>query len=162
MNEPQDQLPQDGLYVTTQALPGHEDKVPADTLVHLRHQPTRQLWTLTLPRAAEYHRWIFHEHGFDLDDMTYLLSLKPRPSEGFYILTQGVLLSEERSLETNALVQLSYTVKGMPIIYSSFFENNAIRFADAGYKFAEDILLLLKPAGFEVGIAAPQEERPLH
>lgn len=150
----------DGLYVTTRPLSGHEEHVPAGTLVMFHQQSEQGYPIVTLPRDNHNNRWRFFERGYLVKDTEYLKTLSPRRAEGFYILNRAVHLNTETIIPKRTLVQLSYSRKGTPIVYIGTFEGNTISFPTAGYKFSEQVLGFLTDAGFRA--PTPQSERRLH
>lgn len=160
MSRVKDHFPAPGLYVTTRPLPGHEERLPGGTLVRLGVSVEQELPVLRLPRALEHNRWIFEERGLVVRDQDYLASLAPRAAEGFYILNRTVHITEDTIIPRRTLVQLSYARSGQPILYVGRFEGSTINFPRAGYKFSEDVLRFLDPAGFDA--PEPQRERHLH
>lgn len=155
-----DNFPGPGLYVTTRSMPGHEERVPAGCLVMFRHSGEQGLPVIQLPRALEHNRWVFDERGLIVRDHGFLSSLAPRPAEGFYILNRTVHITEDTIIPRRTLAQLSYSRHGQPILYVGRFEGSTIVFPRAGYKFSEDVLRFLDPAGFDA--PEPQRERHLH
>jgi len=115
---------------------------------------------IQLPTTTENNRWVFDESGILVRDHTFVASLSPRSPEGFYILNRTVHINPETIIPRRTLVQLSYSMTGLPILYVGSFEGNTITFPTAGYKFAEDVLKYLDPAGFRA--PSPQQERQLH
>ena len=150
-----------GLFVTSIPLPGYEEEVPADRLVYLDTQTLRGQAAIRLPDHIDDNRWVFDEHSFPILDADYHKTLKSRPTEGFYILQQGLHLNPETVIPSRALLQLSYSLGGTPILHIGRFEGTSIHFPKVGYKFSEDVLDLLKGAGFHMP-PPPSEARQLH
>jgi hypothetical protein len=150
----------EGLYVTTQPLPGAEQVVGAGQLVWLATPaPGRQV--LRLPARQERNRWTFHERGYVIRSHDYMKTLKHRPMEGFYINTMPFPVTAEWAIPEGCLVALSYSQRGEPILYVARLNAPHIHVPSVGYRFPEGVLAHLKAAGFAFA-PPPMDARPLH
>jgi hypothetical protein len=149
-----------GLYLTTTSLPGHEDRVPAGSLVMFHWHSEQGLPIVTLPRSIVNNRWVFYDRGYLIRDSEYVNTLSPRRTEGYYVLNRAIHVTAENVIPKQTLVQLSYSVQGTPILYVGLFRNNTIVFPAAGYKFSDQIFDFLDEAGFRA--PSPEAERRLH
>lgn len=155
----ENKIPSCGLYITTQPLKGHEDHVPAGRLVLFHGHSKQGLPIVMLPRACENNRWAFYERGYLVRDPQFPSTLKPRRSEGFYVLGQSLHVNDGIVIPRKTLVQLSYSMQGTPILYMGRFEGNTITFPEAGYKFSDDVLDILVDAGFRAPPPVVAERR---
>lgn len=160
VREAVDRIPRPGLFVTQRALPGQEELLPAQRLVQLRTEPDFSQVVLALPKVNRNRRWSFRESGIVVTDLRFLASLEARPAEGYYILSQPLHVTADTILPRRTLVQMTYSLTALPIVYVARFEGSSIVFPNAGYKFSAELLPLLQDAGFLA--PAAQDERQLH
>src|ERR1041384_2676235 len=95
MAGPKNLLPDCGLYLATRPLPGHEEKIPANTLVYFHNHSDSGLPSVLAP-AIEF-------RGPPWAD-----SLKKVPEQGFFTLRKE-LAFDGGKWPKGAFVQLGYT-----------------------------------------------------
>ncbi len=130
------ELPDPGLYRTTQALPGHESEFPAGVLVYLGQHPENGTKFVVRPGRNTNNRWFWGDPTTPLRSPTWAKSLKRLPSEGFYTLPETMNLDGGGRWLQNAIVQLGYNGEGRAIIFVAEQregeESNALFFSDRG------------------------------
>ncbi len=142
-----------GLYRATKALPGHEDAVPAGSLVYFHNHSTNNgpLPSVIPPDHNVMNRWHFHaETAIDnLRSPSWVESLEKVPEQGFFTLRRE-LTFDGGSWPKGAIVQLGYTKSADPILFiarvrTSLSENDLF-FSDKGVGIKRDQLSILEPA----------------
>ena len=109
------EMPNPGLYRTTQPLPGHEEQVPANALVFVGQAENGGANFVVRPGANRRNRWFWGEPTTPLRSPTWAKTLKPLPSEGFYVLPQTLELDGGGRWLQGAIIQL---VKGLLLLPS--------------------------------------------
>lgn len=129
-------LPDPGLYRTTQAYPGHEDAFPAGVLVYLGQPQNGGVKFIVRPGQNRNNRWFWGEPTTPLRSPSWAKTLKALPPEGFYTLPEPIELEGGGRWLKNALVQLGYNENGQGIVFvAEQRENdstNALYFSDRG------------------------------
>ncbi|MCA9631168.1 MAG: hypothetical protein KC766_26075 [Myxococcales bacterium] len=129
-------LPDPGLYRTTQAYPGHEEEFPAGVLVYLGQPENGGMKFIVKPGRNENNRWFWGEPTTPLRSPTWAKTLKALPPEGFYTLPDAIELEGGGRWLKNAIVQLGYNSKGQGIIFvgerRDSEQANALHFSDRG------------------------------
>ena len=137
-------LPDPGLYRTTQAFPGHEDAFPAGVLVYLGQPQNGGVKFVVRPGQNRSNRWFWGEPTTPLRSPTWAKTLKALPSEGFYTLPESVELDGGGRWLKNAVVQLGYNESGQGIIFvgeqREGSELNALYFSDRGIVVNDSML----------------------
>jgi hypothetical protein len=136
MATPKSFLPECGLYRTTRALPGNEEKIPGGTLVYFHnHSESGPLPSVLAPDHNILNRWHFHGPAIEFRGVSWAESLERVPSEGFYVLTEELPFEGGR-WPKNTLVQLGYTRSADPILFvarvRSRLDENDLFFSDKG------------------------------
>ncbi len=135
-------LPDNGLYRTTTAMPGHEDTFPAGVLVYVGEKGGQKF--VVRPGQNRNNRWFWGEPTTPLRSPTWSRTLKKLPSEGFYSLPQTLTFEGGARWLENAVVQLGYNGEGKGIIFVAEsrdgVEDNALYFSDKGM-MVDDALL---------------------
>ncbi|HEX7603849.1 MAG TPA: hypothetical protein VF316_19660 [Polyangiaceae bacterium] len=138
MATPTNRLPDCGLFRTTKALPGNEEKVPANCLVYFHNHSDSNLPQVLPPDHNILNRWHFHGPGIVIRGTTWLESLDKVPEEGFYTLKRELSLEPEGKWLKNAIVQLGYTKAAEPILFigqqRAALAENDLFFSDKGLK----------------------------
>lgn len=138
-------LPDNGLYRTTTAMPGHEEAFPAGVLVYVGEKSGQKF--VVRPGQNRNNRWFWGEPTTPLRSPTWSRTLKKLPSEGFYTLPEQVAFDGGGRWLQNAVVQLGYNAEGRGIIFVA--ENrdasteNALFFSDRGMIIEDDLLARL-------------------
>jgi hypothetical protein len=150
MATPKNRLPDCGLYRTTKPLPGHEEKIPAGSLVYFHnHSDEGSLPSVLSPDHNVHNRWHFHGPPVVFRGLTWVETLESVPREGFYTLRRE-LNFEGGTWPKGAIVQLGYTPKADPILFiarvRSRLDENDLYFSDRGVGIKKDQLNLLEPA----------------
>jgi hypothetical protein len=147
MATPKSLLPDCGLYLTTRALPGHEEKVPAGTIVSFHNHSDSGLPTVTAPDHNVHNRWHFHGPPITFRGTSWADTLQKLTAEGFYTLKRE-LPFDGGSWPKGALVQLGYTQAGVPILFiarvRARLEENDLHFSDKGVALKREQLALLE------------------
>jgi hypothetical protein len=141
-------LPDPGLYRTTKAYPGHEDDIPANTLVYVGDPPGGEgLRFVVRPGANRKNQWFWGEPTIPLRSTIWAQTLKKIPSEGFYTLPEDLHLDGGGVWRRNAIVQLGYNGKGQGIVFvgerHDVDEKNLLQFSDKGLMVDDDLLFRL-------------------
>ena len=149
MATPKNMLPDCGLYRTTKPLPGHEEKVPAGTLVDFHNHSDSGLPTVTAPDHNVHNRWHFHGPPIEFRGLAWASSLEKLPPEGFFTLRKE-LTFDGGKWPKGALVQLGYNRQGDPILFiarvRSRLEENDLFFSDRGVGVKREQLSILEQA----------------
>ena len=100
-------LPDPGLYRTTQPLPAHEGQFPAGVLVYIGERPNGGGKFIVRPGQNRSNRWYWGEPTTPLRSPSWAKTLKRLPSEGFYTLPEtleleNLLLSATATIESAA------------------------------------------------------------
>ncbi len=131
-----DDMPDCGLYRTGVSLVGQENEVPANVLISFHNHSDQGTPMVQLPHRNEHNTWAFHDRGWGVKDPGFLramISLKP---QGFYVVSGNHLhVSAEEIIPENTLVQLGYNRAADSILFIGNRQNNAIVFAETGYRF---------------------------
>ena len=137
-------LPDPGLYRTTQALPGHESDMPAGVLVYLGQDPNTGAKFVVRPGRNEKNRWFWGEPTTPLRSPTWAKTLRRLPPEGFYTLPETIELESGGRWLQNAIVQLGYNGEGKGIIFvgeqHDGDERNVLNFSDKGMMVDDNML----------------------
>jgi hypothetical protein len=129
-------LPDPGLYRTTQPMPAHEEEFPAGVLVYLGQQTNGGGIFVVRPGDNRNNRWYWAK------------TLRPLPAEGFYTLPQTIELESGGRWPENALVQLGYNADGRGILFVAERRDaesaNALFFGDHGIGIDDGLLARLR------------------
>lgn len=135
-------LPDIGLYRTTQAYPGHEDAFPAGVLVYLGEKSGQKF--VVRPGQNRQNRWYWGEPTTPLRSPTWARTLKRLPSEGFYTLPRDIEFDGGGKWLKNAIVQLGYNGEGRAILFVAEHRegapDNALYFSDQGLLIEDSLL----------------------
>lgn len=138
------ELPDPGLYRTTQAMPGHEQDFPAGVLVYLGQPSNGGVKFVVRPGRNTRNRWFWGEPTTPLRSPSWANTLKRLPSEGFYTLPEDLNMDGGGRWLKNAIVQLGYNDKAQGILFVGQWqedgEQNVLQFSDRGV-IIEDSLL---------------------
>lgn len=138
------ELPDPGLYRTTQPLPGHEEAFPANVLVYVGQPQNGGVKFVVRPGQNRNNRWFWGDPTTPLRSPSWAKTLKPLPPEGFYTLPQTLELEGGGRWLKNAIVQLGYNENGQGIVFVAEQReddtNNALFFSDRGI-VVDDALL---------------------
>jgi hypothetical protein len=140
-------LPDCGLYRTTKALPGQEEKIQAGQLVYFHNHSDSGLPQVLAADHNVLNRWHFHGPGVEFRGLSWADSLQKMPHEGFYMLRRE-LTFEGGSWPKGALVQLGYTKAADPILFiaqlRSKLDENDLWFSDRGVGITREQLSILE------------------
>lgn len=135
-------LPDNGLYRTTTAMPGHEAAFPASVLVYIGDKSGQKF--VVRPGQNRQNRWFWGEPTTPLRSPTWTRTLKKLPSEGIYVLPDELVFEGGGRWLKNAVVQLGYNGEGRGIVFVAesrdSSQENALYFSDRGM-IIEDSLL---------------------
>lgn len=138
------ELPEPGLYRTTEPYPGHEVNFPAGILVYVGQAASGGGTFVVRPGANRRNRWFWGEPTTVLRSPSWGKSLRKLPPEGFYTLPDSIELDGGGRWLKNAVVQLGYNEQGQGIIFvGQWSENgtdNILRFSDRGLSISDSIL----------------------
>jgi hypothetical protein len=130
------ELPDNGLYRTTQALPGHEESIPADALVYVGQSNNGGGKFVVRPGSNRRNRWFWGEPTTPLRSPTWARTLKALPAEGFYTLPEALDFEGGGRWLKNAIVELGYDERGRGIIFVGQWRDdgteNALFFSQRG------------------------------
>jgi hypothetical protein len=142
MATPTKRLPDCGLYRTTKALPGNEEKVPGSTLVYFHNHSDSGLPQVLAADHNVLNRWHFHGPGVEFRGTSWAETLEKIPEEGFYTLRREIALDGENRWLKGAIVQLGYTRAAEPILFiaqeRANLSENDLYFSDKGLKITLD------------------------
>ncbi|MBK7581764.1 MAG: hypothetical protein IPI67_16340 [Myxococcales bacterium] len=137
-------LPDPGLYRTTQPFPGHEDAFPAGVLVYLGQPQNGGVKFVVRPGQNRNNRWFWGDPTTPLRSPSWAKTLKALPSEGYYTLPEAVELDGGGRWLENAIVQLGYNESGQGIIFVAEQREdateNALYFSDRGIVVDDSML----------------------
>jgi len=140
-------LPDPGLYRTTQAMPGHEDDFPAGVLVYIGQSQNGGGKFVVRPADNRRNRWFWRDPTTPLRSPTWARTLKQLPSEGFYTLPDTIEFDGGGRWIKNAVVQLGYNEKGQGILFVGEWredaQENVLNFSDRGLLIADELLARL-------------------
>lgn len=140
-------MPDPGLFRTTQPMPGHEQEFPAGVLVYLGQPQNGGVKFVVRPGQNRNNRWYWGEPTTPLRSPTWAKTLKALPSEGFYTLPETLELDGGGRWLKNAIVQLGYNGEGHGIIFVAEqhqdSEENVLRFSDTGLMIDDSVLFRL-------------------
>jgi hypothetical protein len=142
------ELPDPGLYRTTEPMPGNEQAFPADVLVYLGKPSNGGVKFVTRPGRNHNNRWFWGEPTTPLRSPSWANTLFPLRSEGFYTLPERIELEGGGYWLKNAIVQLGYNERGRAIIFvaqrQEDAEQNILSFSDRGLLISDDLLSRLE------------------
>lgn len=137
-------LPDPGLYRTTQPYPGHEEAFPAGVLVYLGQPQNGGVKFVVRPGQNRNNRWFWGDPTTPLRSPTWAKTLKALPSEGYYTLPESLDLEGGGRWLKNAIVQLGYNESGQGIIFVAEqregAQENALFFSDRGILVDDSML----------------------
>ncbi len=137
-------LPDPGLYRTTQPYPGHEEAFPAGVLVYLGQPQNGGVKFVVRPGQNRNNRWFWGDPTTPLRSPTWAKTLKALPSEGFYTLPETLELDGGGRWLKNAIVQLGYNESGQGIVFVAEQREgspeNALFFSDRGIQVNDSML----------------------
>ncbi len=135
-------LPDNGLYRTTTAMPGHEDAFPAGVLVYVGEKSGQKF--VVRPGQNRNNRWFWGDPTTPLRSPTWSRTLKKLRAEGYYTLPQQVDFEGGGRWLKNAIVQLGYNGEGKGIIFvgeqRDASNENALYFSDRGMIIDDGLL----------------------
>jgi len=160
-----------GLYRATKSLPGHEEQVPANTLVYFHNHSSNNgpLPSVIPPDHNVHNRWHFHAETAieNVRSPSWVDSLEKMPNQDFYTLRRE-LPFDGGSWPKGSIVQLGYTRAAEPILFiarvrTSLAENDLF-FSDKGVGIKREQLSLLEPAVIysEPGDGSEHATAPTH
>lgn len=137
-------LPDPGLYRTTQAMPGHEEEIPEGVLVYVGQSQNGGGRFVVRPNENRRNRWFWREPTTPLRSAAWARTLRALPSEGFYTLPETLEFENGGRWVKNALVELGYDQTGRGIVFVGEWredsDENALYFSDRGLLVNDDLL----------------------
>ncbi|HEY3237164.1 MAG TPA: hypothetical protein VGJ84_20765 [Polyangiaceae bacterium] len=141
------ELPDPGLYRTTQPLPGHEEAFPSGVLVYVGQPSNGGVNFVVRPGQNRRNRWFWGEPTTPMRSPSWAKTLKKLPSEGFYTLPDAMEFDGGGRWLKNAVVQLGYNERGQGILFVAEWredtEENALFFGDRGLLIDDTMLARL-------------------
>jgi hypothetical protein len=138
------ELPDAGLYRTTEPYPGHEDTFPAAVLVYVGQSTNGSGSFVVRPGANRRNRWFWGEPTTVLRSPSWAKTLRKLPPEGFYTLPEPVELDGGGRWLKNAIVQLGYNEQGQGIMFVAEWResgnDNILQFSDRGLPVSDSLL----------------------
>lgn len=140
------ELPDSGLYRTTEPMPEHEREFPADVLVYIGQQSNNGSGGkfIVRPGRNTNNRWFWGEPTTPLRSPTWASTLKRLPVEGYYTLPDALDVGNGGRWLKHAIVQLGYNEAGKGILFvaerRSASQENALFFSDRGILIEDDLL----------------------
>ena len=142
-------LPEPGLYRTTQPMPGNETQIPAGVLVFIGQPKTGGVKFIVRPADNRRNRWFWRDPTTPLKatHAAWARSLKALPSEGFYVLPETINMEGGGRWLKNAIVELGYNEEGKGILFIGQWqedgEANQLSFSDRGMLIDDRLLTKL-------------------
>jgi hypothetical protein len=138
-------LPDPGLYRTTQPYPGQEDAFPAGVLVYLGQPQNGGVKFVVRPGQNRNNRWFWGEPTTPLRSPSWAKSLRALPSEGFYTLPETLEFDGGGRWLKHAIVQLGYNESGQGILFIAEHreyqqDTNALFFSSQGLLIDDGLL----------------------
>ena len=137
-------LPDPGLYRTTQPMPGHEEAFPAGVLVYVGQPQNGGVKFVVRPGQNRNNRWFWGDPTTLLRSPSWAKTLRALPSEGFYTLPEAVEFEGGGKWLKNAIVQLGYNEEGRGIIFvgeqREAESTNALYFSDKGMVVQDSLM----------------------
>lgn len=137
-------LPEPGLFRTTQPLPDHEKEFPAGVLVYIGDRPNNGGRFVVRPGQNRNNRWYWGEPTTALRSPSWARTLKRLPSEGFYTLPDTLEMDGGGRWLKNAVVQLGYNGEGKGIVFVAerheSTDENVLKFSTRGIQIDDDVL----------------------
>jgi hypothetical protein len=137
-------LPDPGLYRTTQPLPGHEDAFPAGVLVYVGQPQNGGTKFVVRPGDNRRNRWFWGEPTTPLRSPSWAKTLRRLPTEGFYTLPDTLEFPGGARWVKNAIVELGYNAEGKGILFVGEWREdgteNALHFSDRGMLIEDKLL----------------------
>ncbi len=137
-------LPDPGLFRTTQPMPGHEEAFPAGVLVYVGQPQNGGVKFVVRPGQNRNNRWFWGEPTTAMRSPSWAKTLRALPSEGYYTLPEPVEFEGGGRWLTNAIVQLGYNEEGRGIIFvgeqRETESTNALYFSDRGMVVEDSML----------------------
>ncbi len=137
-------LPEPGLYRTTQAMPDHEADFPAGVLVFVGEKANGGERFVVRPGQNRNNRWYWGEPTTPLRSPTWGRTLKRLRTEGFYTLPETIELDGGGRWVDNAIVQLGYNGSGQGILFVAerheSTDENVLKFSDKGMVIQDELL----------------------
>jgi hypothetical protein len=138
------EMPDPGLYRTTQPMPGQESLFPAGVLVYVGQPQNGGVNFVVRPGQNRRNRWFWGEPTTPLRSPSWAKTLKALPSEGFYTLPQTLEFEGGGRWLKNAIVQLGYNEQGRGIVFVGEWnedsDQNMLTFSDRGMVIDDAIL----------------------
>jgi len=142
------ELPDPGLYRTTQPLPGNEAAFPAGVLVYVGQPSNGGVKFVVRPADNRRNRWFWRDPTTPLRSASWAKTLKQLPSEGFYVLPEPLEFEGGGRWLKNAIVQLGYNERGRGIIFvgqrKEDGDENVLSFGDRGLLISDEMLSRLE------------------
>lgn len=140
-------LPEPGLYRTTEPMPGHEESFPEGVLVYLGQSQNGGGRFVVRPAENRRNRWFWRDPVTSLRSASWAQTLKALPSEGFYTLPESLEFEGGGRWIKNAIVELGYDATGRGILFVAEWredgEENALYFSDRGLLASDELLARL-------------------
>ena len=138
------ELPEPGLYRTTEPLPGSEEAFPKDVLVYVGQSANGGGKFVVRPGRNQHNRWFWGEPTTPIRSPSWAATLRPLRAEGFYTLPERIELQGGGYWLQNAIVQLGYNEKGQGILFVGQrldgSDKNVLEFSDRGLLIADELL----------------------
>jgi hypothetical protein len=138
------ELPDNGLYRTTQPMPGHEETFPTDALVFVGTSANGGGKFVVRPGSNRRNRWFWGDPTTPLRSPTWARTLKQLPAEGFYTLPETLEFEGGGRWLKNALVELGYNEQGRGIIFVGQWKEdgteNVLHFSQRGMVVNDSLL----------------------
>lgn len=137
-------LPDNGLYRTTQPMPGHEEAIPSDALVYVGQPENGDDRFVVRPGSNRRNRWFWGDPTVPLRTAAWARTLKPLPVEGFYTLPDTLEFEGCGGWLKNAIVELGYNEKGQGIVFIAQWREdgnqNILEFSARGMLIDDQLL----------------------
>lgn len=153
------ELPEPGLYRTTQPMPGKESEFPANVLVYVGNEGGH---FVVRPGDNRRNEWFYGQPTTPLRSPSWAKTLKRLPPQGFYTTPEDLSWPGGGFWPKNAVVQLGYNEAGEGILFVAHRESdnntrtqeNKIYFETTGMKIDDSLLgrLIRVPAPVAVTV----------
>lgn len=144
-------LPEAGLYRTTFAHPKSPQAIRERMLVYFSPKSDQGPPIVLPPEKLQAQQWSFAQRGFLVDDEAWARSLIPLRPQGYYTLTEELLVGPGQRLPSELLVLLTYTAQGEGVLHAGVTTPESfIAFAREGVVISDFQLDTLAQAAFRL------------
>lgn len=150
------EYPEAGMYRTAYAHPKNPQAIRERLLVYFSPKSDQGPPIVLPPERLQNFQWSFATRGFLVDDLAWAQALIPLRPQGFYQLTQDLVVGNGQNLPAKLLVQLTYTQNGEAVVHAGVAApDGSIVFAREGLLLSDLQLDTLEQASFRLAMMQP-------